>query len=131
MKKLLLLILFLTPNLVMAENVIYCQDELATGILKENGVWKTNNFKPERHTIKFNDDYTKLEGVSFSPMSCSKPYKTTDPEYIACVHSKGSHETFTYNTITKRFLYSSISVGAYVKNGSDSDNLNVGSCEIF
>ena len=134
MKKLLLLIL-LIPNLVMAENVIYCADELATGILKdyEKGreVWKTSDFKLERHTINFNDNYTSLEGVSAHPMSCSKPYNHI-PDYIACVHSMGSHETFSYNKLTKRFLYSNISSGGYVKKGGpDTESLSAGSCEAF
>ena len=78
MKKILLLLLLL-PNLVMAENVIYCEDELATGISKDHRVWKTIELELERHTIKFNDDYTKLEGLSaFYPMSCSNPYKALE-----------------------------------------------------
>jgi len=130
MKK-LLLILFLIPNLLMAENVLYCQEELGTGLIKKNGVWKTANFKLERHTIKFNADYTKLDGLTFYPMSCSKPYKHADPEYIACVHSKGSHETFAYNKLTKRFIFSMTSAGGYVSNEQDSENLSAGSCEAF
>lgn len=137
MKKLLLLIL-LIPNLVMAENVIYCQDELATGISKDHGVWKTIELELERHTIKFNDDYTKLEGLSaFHPMSCSNPYKAleemnlSDFDYIACVHSMGSHETFTYDKRAKRFLYSNTKVDGYVDNGYYTNFLRAGTCEAF
>ena len=128
MKK-LLLILLLIPNLVIAENVFYCQEELAPGIIKENGVWKTTTFELARHTIKFNDDYTRLEGISYNPMSCSKPYKHIS-DYISCVH-RGSHETFSYNTLTKRFLYSNISSGGYVNSGADTENLSAGTCEAF
>ena len=130
MKKLLLLIL-LIPNLVMAEKVLYCQEELNTGLIKKKGVWKTGNFKRERYTIKFNDYYTILDGISLTPMSCSKPYKHADPEYIACVHSKGSHETFAYNKLTKRFIFSKTSAGGYVANEQDTENLSVGTCEAF
>ena len=129
MKKLLLLLL-LIPNLVMAEIVMYCQDELVTGISKDHGVWKTIDLELARHTIKFNDDYTKLGGMSFHPMSCSKPY-SIDLDYIACVHSMGGHETFTYNKRTKRFLYSNISSGGYVNSGPDTESLSTGSCEKF
>ena len=136
MKKLLLLLL-LIPNLVMAEKVLYCQEELSTGIIKKNGVWKTTTFEKLRHTIKFNDDYTRLEGISYNPMSCSKPYKALeeqnlrDSDYIACVHSRGSHETFTYDKRTKRFLYSNLSSRGYVVNGTDTENLSAGTCEAF
>ena len=130
MKKLLLL-LFLIPNLVMAENVIYCEDELVTGISKDHGVWKTIDLELERHSIKFNDDYTKLDGLpGFYPMSCSKPY-SIDSNYIACVHSMGSHETFTFNKLTKRFLYSNTKVDGYVDNGYDINFLRAGTCEAF
>ena len=129
MKK-LLLFLFLIPNLVMAENVLYCQEELGTGLIKKNGVWKTANFKLERYTIKFNADYTKLDGLTFYPMSCSKPFDHKS-DYIACVNSLGSHETFSYNTLTKRFLYSNISSGGYAANGADTESLSTGSCEKF
>ena len=131
MKKLLLLLL-LTPNLLMAENVIYCQDELATGISKDHhGVMKTIDLELKRYAIKFNDDYTKLDGLpAFYPMPCSKPY-TIDPDYIACVHSRGSHETFTYNKLTKRFLYSNTKVDGYVDNGYDTNFLRAGTCETF
>ena len=130
MKKLLLLLL-LIPNLVMAENVLYCQEELNTGLIKKKGVWKIGNFKPARHTIKFNDDYTKLDGISLIPMSCSKPYTGLD-DFIACVDLMGTHETFTYNKRTKRFIYSSTSMGGYiVENGQDTENLSAGTCEAF
>ena len=129
MKKILLLLL-LIPNLVMAENVLYCQDELHTGFSNENGVWKETTFKKLRHTIKFNDDYTFLEGVSYRPMSCSKPFDHKS-DYIACVNSLGSHETFSYNTLTKRFLYSNISSGGYAANGADTESLSAGTCETF
>jgi len=119
---------------VIAENAIYCADELATGILKdyEKGryVWQTTNFKLARHTIKFNDDYTKLDGLSFYPMSCSKPY-SIDPDYIACVHSMGGHETFTYNKRTKRFLYSNTDVDGYVDDEYSRNSLRAGICEAF
>ncbi len=131
MKKLLLLLLVI-PNLVIGEIVIYCQDELVTGISKDHGVWKTIDLELERHTIKFNDDYTKLDGLpGFYPMSCSNPYTLVDPDYIACVHSMGSHETFTYNKLTKRFLYSNTKVDGYVDNGYDINFLRAGTCEAF
>ena len=134
MKKLLLLLIsfgFLIAPSVKAEIVLYCQSELETGFFKENGSWKVSEFHPQRLTIKFNDDYTKLDGLAgFYPMSCSKPY-TIDPDYIACVHSKGSHETFTYNKLTKRFLYSHTKVDGYVDNGYDTNFLRAGTCEAF
>mgnify|MGYP006120132811 CR=1 FL=1 len=128
MKKLLLLLL-LIPNLVMAENVMYCQDELATGIVKKNGVWKSGNFILERHTIKFNDDYTKSDGFN-KTMNCNTPYGLIDKDLIFCI-SEFQNTTFVYNKITMRYTYSIISQFSYIKNAKDTSSLGAGSCEAF
>ena len=131
MKK-LLLILLLIPNLVMAENVMYCQDELATGIVKENGVWITNNFNLERYTIKFNDDYTKLEGLAF-PYKCSQIFGASNDQarLISCRSIVGTSDTFIFNKLSKRYQYYSMSPFSFVENGPDTSNFSAGTCEAF
>jgi len=68
MKKLILAIsvfILFGSSLANAEQVYYCMDELATGFKKINSsVWKSGAFKEQRHTVKFNDDHTKLIGLS-------------------------------------------------------------------
>ena len=51
-----------------AETVLYCQSELHTGFIKKGGKWRTSEFKLNRYTIKFNNDYslqllTELEKI--------------------------------------------------------------------
>ena len=67
----------LAANSVKADTVLYCQSELATGFIKENGAWKETNFRQQRYTIKFNKDYSRLEGLSSrSSMECSIRYRS-------------------------------------------------------
>ena len=68
-------------NTLKAETVLYCQSELATGFVNKGGVWKESPFELERFTVKFNDDFSVLEGVSFKPMECSIQY-SREPAYI-------------------------------------------------
>ena len=130
MKKLLLLIL-LIPNLVMAENVIYCQDELATGYFKnENGVWKTSDFKLERHTIKFNDDYTYLRAYPLTQCLALNhiiTYLTILLVYIQWVVMKLFH---TINLLNAFCIQISLR-GGMLKSGPDTESLSAGSCEAF
>ena len=80
MKKLILAIsvfLLFGSSLANAENIYYCASKpnLATGIDKDNktGEWFRNGFSVSRFTIKFNDDYTILNGLSEEiSWNCSK-----------------------------------------------------------
>ena len=101
MKKLLVLLLsfgILFAPSIKAENVLYCQSELVTGFVKKNGAWKNGNFATDRFTVKFNDDFSLIEGglPNSSPMECSAPYSSY-PHIIHCVHSKYNLSTLRYN----------------------------------
>ena len=117
-------------NTLKAETVLYCQSELATGFINKDGVWRESPFKLERFTVKFNDDFSLLEGISYKPMECSIQY-SHKPNFISCVHLWGEYKTFMYNKIKKRFLYSGISSGSYVDNETDTEVLYAGTCQGF
>ena len=133
MKKLLTLLfslfLLVSPS-VFAETVLFCQSELATGFIKKNGSWKEMNFMLDRYTVKFNNDYSRLEGLTYNPMECKVPYSVR-PELIFCVHSVGSHETFIYDKKKTRFSFSNVSAGGYAFDGEDTEVLLVGNCKEF
>ena len=135
MKKLLILLfsfsILIAPS-IKAETVLYCEEKISTGFIKENGLWKTTNIKDSRSTIKFNDNYSKLEGLTLKPMECTIPYSFS-PERIFCVHTWGSHQVFAYNKDTKRFVFSSISAVGYIENDSepDTDTIHAGVCKQF
>ena len=113
-----------------AETVLYCQSELATGFINKGGVWKEGSFKRRRFTVKFNDDFSVLEGVSFKPMECSIQYPQK-PNFISCVHLWGEYKTFIYDKVKKRFLYSAISSVGYVHNDTDTEVMYAGTCQSF
>ena len=117
-----------------AETVLFCQSELATGFSNKGGTWKQYRFQEERFTLKFNHDFTKLKG--FIPVSddremeCSKPY-TLYPDEIYCVHLMGAHETFLYDSKSKRFIASMITSTGWLVDGTDTDVIFAGTCKTF
>ena len=121
----------LFSNNLRAEIVLYCQSEIATGLFKENGNWKSGKFKQARYTIKFNDSFSTLEGLTFKPMVCQKSFPNQKPNRIFCVHQWGSYETFQYDTVSRRFLFASISSGGYVDNAADTETIEGGRCTKF
>jgi hypothetical protein len=136
MKKLLIcvlscVVLITTP--AKAETVLYCQSELATGFIRDNGAWKTGKFAQKRWTIKFNDNYSIAEGLTTFSMECVVPYPSA-AELIFCVHKRGSHETFLYNLNKNRFTFSSVKDFGYVDDPTgeaSTDVLYAGSCTSF
>ena len=138
MKKLLILLLsfglLIVPH-VKAETVLYCQSELAIGLIKKNGLWKESSFNKKRFTVQFNNDYSSLQGKwgADFPMDCQVIFPYQIPNQIICVNSEGMGDTFMYDKKSKRFLFSSLSAGGYVENSSDADTevLYAGTCEVF
>ena len=90
-----LILIGLLGSTAKAEIVLYCQSELAAGFIKKNGRWQEGNFNLERFTIKFNDNFSRVEGLTSEPMECSVSFNHK-PNLIFCVHSWGSHETLIY-----------------------------------
>ena len=136
MKKILILLLlfgFLIAPSIKADTVLYCQSKLATGLDYENGSWKTMNFKPQRLTVKFNYDYSRLEGLPQNPkMDCKIPYSLIGTDnLIYCVDTKYNDSTFKYNKKTKRFVYYFNPFGGYVGESDDTDSLFAGTCKAF
>ena len=135
MKRLLILLLSLgiliAPS-IKADTVLYCQSELATGFSKTSGSWNETSFKRDRFTIKFNQGYTRLEGLTFVPMTCRAPYEILDsPERIFCVDEENSHSTLRYNKETKRFVHYFQPSSGYIGGSNDTDILFAGSCKAF
>lgn len=118
-----------------AETVLYCQSELHTGFIKKGGKWRTSEFKLNRYTIKFNNDYSELYGLDeWRPYICSSPFEDIPgaSDALACLSGYSNGESFIFNKKTKRFVFSSPKISAgYDSNLTDTDNLEAGTCEKF
>ena len=139
MKKIFVLLfsfILLIPTSVTAEIILYCKSDLSTGIGKLNGAWVTSEFNSERWTIKFNDSYSKLYGLEKEnrfPYLCSAPYKQA-PHLLACLSSYKNGQSFMFNKIKNRFVYSMSSVTGYVNDvpeDIDTNATHAGICSKF
>lgn len=136
MKKIFLFVILfngvLLSSALKAETVFYCQEEVVGGLINDNDAWRTGNFKPARHTIKFNNDYSKLFGLDEQvPFNCAPPYGHA-PYAIACLSGYSNGESFIFNKTTKRFVFSKPSPnGGFDINGRDTDTIAGGTCVKF
>ena len=136
MKKLLIL-LFLIFSMtsimtsVKAENVLYCDSELATGFSKQNGIWKESSFVRDRFTVKFNNDYTKLKGLDkFLDFTCSNVYSSD--EIVHCISDWLDGDSFQYNPLNNRFKYINPSASGFIEpEENDTDIMYAGTCKSF
>jgi hypothetical protein len=115
---------------VVADTVLYCQSELATGFINKGTGWVEGSFEKKRFTVKFNDDFTTLEGFAQGPMDCKINFPDLLPTQLQCLANGGGMSAL-YDKTTKRFVFSSISIAGYVDLRTDSDNLYAGTCTKF
>tara|TARA_B110000008_G_C16891860_1_gene533117 strand:- start:515 stop:922 length:408 start_codon:yes stop_codon:yes gene_type:complete len=135
MKKIILLLLtfgILFASSINAETVLYCKSELATGFAKVDGKWKIGNFAPARFTIKFNDNFSRIEGglPESSPMECDVPFDSLT-NVIHCVSTNYNRSTMRYDIESKRFVHYFNPARGYISSSADTDLLYAGTCEIF
>ena len=132
MRKLLILmllgVLFVPMNgSAKADQVLYCQSELATGMGQKNDTWVTGSFKRERYTVKVIGDFEEVTGLdNYLNFDCVVPLKKY-PKRIVCRHWSG--KTFLYDKSSKRFVFSSVTIHTYIR--TDTPALFAGTCEKF
>jgi hypothetical protein len=126
-------LLFATP--AWAEMVLYCQDELAVGIQKQDGSFDARKFNLYRHTVKFDEKNMTLKGLKVGiasvTMFCSKTYKNTQPDLIFCVDAAESYFTFIFSTESLRYSYSQPYYTSWIRGGSDTSHTSHGTCQKF
>ena len=139
MKKLILAIsvfILFGSSFANAEQVYYCSSEIATGFKKDKktGKWGQRNFILERYTIKFNDDYTKLDGVdNVEKWDCFKAYTYSigTENLRICHHSFNSGKLFQFNRKSLRFLYAETPATGFLENGPDTNTIFAGTCQKY
>ena len=132
MKKLLLLLFLIFITLSSyADIVLYCQDEISGGLIKENNKWKTTQFKEHRYTMKFSDDYTSLD-ISDGIDSLSYPCRKLFDSGIICTHNDIGY-TFRYRTDWQRYMYIKSTHSGYLEdtNNGITESMAAGTCEKF
>lgn len=114
----------------IANDVLYCTSELATGIVKKKGSWVESSFKPERFTIKFADDFSSVNHphLDGTVMDCKVLYPPF-PELINCSDRVGG--VLNFNKENTRFVYFAGSLFGYLSDLSDTNTLYAGTCEKF
>ena len=120
-------LLFATP--AWAETVLYCESELGTGIIKKNGSWITATYQEDGYTVRFDEKKMILEGFDY-PMKCKFPFPQQRPNRIFCEMEWGD-EYFHFNKKNLRFSYYEIPGSAWVSDGTDTSNMQHGTCEKF
>jgi hypothetical protein len=124
-------LLFVTP--AWAETVLYCQEEISTGILKPNKSWETVMFDLDRHTVKFDEKNMTLKGVSGNlGMECRAPCSFM-PDAIYCFDRIYGTTLFVFDKESLRFsLYKPTHAG-WVENSKDPDSnhMSHGTCQKF
>jgi len=127
-----LILLFALP--ANAENVFYCQTELATGFKKKNNTWGQYSFVKDRYTIKFKNEFTELYGLDESrPYKCVRAWHDPSRSTVNCTSGYLSGEFFNFNIDQKRFLSLTGSDHGYLNNDTDADTnvMRAGTCVKF
>jgi len=136
MKKLLLFLFsfgLLISTSVTAEIVLYCNAELATGLMKKNGIYGIGSFKLNRYTIKFSDDYSEVKGLdSFeAAWQCKDTYHTKEYNTVVCNSVYDDGASFTYHKNTKRYVHFDGAPFGFIDNGNDTNAIIAGTCQKF
>ena len=116
-----------------AEIVLYCNSELVTGLIKKNGIFRITNFKPERYTINFNDDYSEVKGLDKMGDSwqCRDAYYNKKYSTVICSGPYNNGQSFTYHKDTNRFLSVDATVFGFIDRGNDTNGMTAGICKKF
>ena len=127
----LVLVSLVTP--LKAETVMYCSTELSTGLIKRDGRWEKVSFKPNRYTIKFDENYASVTGLSpGETFTCTK-LKIGPKNMLTCASELKYGYTFGINLKTGRFFYNTASIYGYISDlePPDTDSLEAGTCTKF
>lgn len=129
MRKLLItILLFLSSNNLFAEEVLYCSSELSTGFIKENSERVKTSFKPDRFSVKVNEQFNTIV-IDDEKYDCLIPYPTTRNNFYICNQHNGF--SFRYSTKTKKFVFIRSSSFGYIYSNNDTDSITIGKCEKF
>lgn len=133
-----------TSAALSQDRVLYCTEDHVTGLAFHEERWVpayTGRDKAERYTIKFNEDYTRLNGVGGTDTlyMCHYGFPTKAPEVVTCINTMVDTMAFNFNTETERFQMTQVSPGGWLSVGTEradeigllTDHLAFGTCQGF
>ncbi|MDB2424035.1 hypothetical protein N9X05_19110 [Paracoccaceae bacterium] len=132
MRAALIALLLMFGSQAGAKNVLYCSTEanLATGIAKDNGQWRSGGFEEKRFSLKETGNFSSVEIKEYGIFTCNRPYMFAEPGGFLCHNKIGS--TFMYIKETQKFIFFACSLASYVNDEySDSCSIYAGSCDSF
>ena len=102
----ILVLIFVGISIANADQVYYCKGQLSTGFKLKGENWWITKFEKETYTIKFNDDYTSLEGIlDRNPWVCKKPYFGVMYEgALTCFDTNDNGDFFSFDRGTQVFV---------------------------
>ena len=97
MRALLVALMLTIGSQAGAENILYCSTahNLATGIVNDDGQWRTGRFREERFSVNEIEDFSsvQIKGTVVNELeefSCNRPWIYSNPEGVLCQGSVGS-----------------------------------------
>jgi hypothetical protein len=134
MKKSLIVIMGLfSPNLLVADDVLYCTSELNSGFAYEDNSFREKTFENTRFTVKVSGDFESIRSDDWN-YSCRKSDLNT---VYLCLDTHDIGVFFKFNKENGRFLAGNITGYGYLSHSStkkgspDTDHIRAGKCEDF
>ena len=130
-----------------ADTVLYCAEDVSTGLSNSSGSWKTTDFKLERFSVKVIGDFSQIIKDD-NIYDCRPAFSASfEPHRLTCFHTAsfsdsgniveygGLPKVFHFNAKTQRFVDVSVSTYGFTEDGtqdnSDTDSMSGGKCENF
>jgi hypothetical protein len=114
------------------EGVLYCSEDLSTGMAWNGTTYALTEFNPRRFTLKFEGDEALVtSNGNFVRMSCVKTIFDKRQQGWTCSESLGS--TLSYNLNDGAFARSSVFGAAFDRGRArrDTTTVAVGTCSAF
>lgn len=129
-----------SPNVAKAdEQVLFCTEEIGSGIVFKNGSWTTGRFAPNRFTLKHNltrtgGDLTISESSVATEFNCEADILNN--ALYTCTETPPYGYSFQFNRENGRFVYYRGSPWGYPNwkpsnTSTDTSHVAAGSCVSF
>jgi hypothetical protein len=127
-------LLFFISNSALANGQYACMEGMSSGLVWENGVWKTSQFDKNNFILTVRNNQTEIEqkfvGKDTSTKFKCDRTKVLTFDFLNCVSRSAAHITFDENTLSgahSRLLGSVASIDKF----RDTLSVNTFTCQKF